>query len=353
MKRLAVVVFNLGGPDQLSSVRPFLFNLFNDRAIINLPGFIRTPLAKFISWRRAPIAQAIYQNIGGKSPLLEETEAQAACLSKKIKHLADEVQVFISMRYWHPLSKSTALSVKTFNADKIILLPLYPQFSSTTTGSSLKDWKLAANAVGLKKPTFGVCCYPCEDNYIKGLTLLVKTAFVSAEEQVGDRTAVRILFSAHGLPKKIVKNGDPYQWQIEKTAMAVVNSLKKTLIRKSFDWAVCYQSRVGPLEWIEPSLEFELSRAGKDKVGVVVVPIAFVSEHSETLVELDIEYREKADIFNIPAYIRVPALSIEENFMNGLAKIIETSVKSTDEVYCQAEQHKCPPQHSCCPLERI
>jgi ferrochelatase len=350
MKRLAVVVFNLGGPDQPSSVEPFLFNLFKDKAIINLPGVFRIPLAKFISWRRGPVAREIYQNIGGCSPLLEETTAQVISLRKKIVHLADEVQVFIAMRYWHPLSKSTAQAVKNFDADKIILLPLYPQFSSTTTGSSFNDWKVSAKSVKLKKPTYSVCCYPYEDGYIKGQEFLIRSAIVEAELKMAKGEHVRVLFSAHGLPKKIIKGGDPYQWQIEQTAMAVANALKKSLSRPNLDWSVCYQSRVGPLEWIDPSLDQELIRAGQDDKGVVVVPIAFVSEHSETLVELDIEYREKAVELNIPVYVRVPALSIEENFINSLAKIVEASVNSSDVIRCQAGERQCPAKFTNCPL---
>ena len=353
MKRLAVVVFNLGGPDRLSSVEPFLFNLFKDKAIINLPGIFRIPLAKFISWRRAPVAKEIYKNIGGRSPLLEETEAQAKFLSNKLIHLADEVRVFISMRYWHPLSKQTVEEVKNFDADKIILLPLYPQFSSTTTGSSLKDWRQATQAAGLQKPTFGVCCYPCEDGYIKGLVTLIRGAIIDAERQVYEGTQVRVLFSAHGLPKKIIEGGDPYQWQIEKTATTVVGVLKTILNRPSLDWVVCYQSRVGPLEWIGPSLDLELNRAGRDGVGVVVVPIAFVSEHSETLVELDIEYRKKADALKLPIYVRVPALSVEENFINGLVDIVETSLIAGDEIRCQAGERQCPAWSAHCPLAGI
>jgi len=350
MKRLAVVVFNLGGPDQLSSVEPFLFNLFKDRAIINLPWVFRIPLAKLISWRRAPIAREIYKNIGGRSPLLEETEAQANYLGEKLVHLADEVQVFISMRYWHPLSKATAKSVKAFDADKIILLPLYPHFSSTTTGSSLKNWHEAAQQAGLKKPTHTVCCYPCEKNYIKGLEALVRSAVISAEKQMVRGSQARVLFSAHGLPKKIVSGGDPYQWQIEKTAAAVASALKTSLNRPNLDWTVCYQSRVGPLEWIGPSLDLELDRAGQNNVGVVVVPIAFVSEHSETLVELDIEYRKKAVDFHLPAYVRVPALSVNESFINGLVSIVEASITAGVKIQCQAGKRICPSQHSNCPL---
>ena len=354
MKRLAIVLFNLGGPDQLSSVEPFLFNLFKDRAIINLPGFLRIPLAKFISWRRAPIAQEIYSNIGGHSPLLEETKAQADFLSLKLTHLADDVRVFIAMRYWHPMSKSTVEAVKSFDAEKIILLPLYPQFSTATTGSSLLDWNNSARAAGLKKTTYSVCCYPCEKGYIKGLVTLVEKAIANAKKLTLDDTKIRVLFSAHGLPKKIIASGDPYQWQIEKTSNAVVDGIKNNLEKNTkLDWTVCYQSRVGPLEWISPSLDIELVRASQDNVGVIIVPIAFVSEHSETLVELDIEYREKAEDLKIPFYIRVPTLSIQKNFIDGLVNIIETSLTSEKLLDCHAGIRQCSSQHIKCPLERV
>jgi ferrochelatase len=212
------------------------------------------------------------------------------------------------------------------------------------------DWKVSAKSVKLKKPTYSVCCYPCEDGYIKGQEFLIRSAIVEAELKMAKGEHVRVLFSAHGLPKKIIKGGDPYQWQIEQTAMAVANALKKSLSRPNLDWSVCYQSRVGPLEWIDPSLDQELIRAGQDDKGVVVVPIAFVSEHSETLVELDIEYREKAVELNIPVYVRVPALSIEENFINSLAKIVEASVNSSDVIRCQAGERQCPAKFTNCPL---
>jgi ferrochelatase len=349
--KLAIVLFNLGGPDQISSVEPFLFNLFKDKAIINLPGIIRLPLARFIAWRRGPVARKIYENIGGCSPLLEETEAQANYLNEKLKHLADEVKVFISMRYWHPFSQTTASAVKSFDADRIILLPLYPHYSSTTTGSSFKDWKNAIKSVALDVPTSAICCYPSEKGFIAGQVKLIKKAIINAESKVAKGIKIRVLFSAHGLPKKVINAGDPYQWQIEKTATAVVSDLKNILDRPSLDWVVCYQSRVGPLEWIGPSLDQELIRAGKDQKGVVVVPIAFVSEHSETLVELDIEYREKAEELKLPTYLRVPALSIEENFIDSLANSVEASLKLGSVINCQAGKRQCPPEFKNCPLE--
>ena len=353
MERLAVVVFNLGGPDKSEAVEPFLFNMFKDPAIISLPGIFRIPLAKFISWRRGPVARDIYNNIGGKSPLLEETKAQAVCLGKKLSGLADHVQVFIAMRYWHPLSEATIGQVKAFDPDEIILLPLYPQFSTTTTGSSLKEWRRVARAIGLEKPTRAVCCYPCEQSYIKGLAKLIHPAILEAERQMDNGIPARVLFSAHGLPEKIIARGDPYQWQIEQTSAAVTETVKTTMSRSNLDWAVCYQSRVGPLKWIGPSLGDDLKRAGRDGAGVVVVPIAFVSEHSETLVELDIEYRILAEEQGLPAYVRVPTLSVQEDFIDGLARTVQTCMTAVDEIMCQTDGKQCPSQFRGCPLDKI
>ena len=345
MGRLAVVLFNLGGPDSLKTVEPFLFNLFNDPAIIGGARPFRWAMAKFISRRRAKVAREIYRKLGGKSPLLDETRAQAEALQRRLTDQADPVRVFIAMRYWHPMSGDVAREVKTFQPDEIVLLPLYPQFSTTTTGSSLTEWRRAALAAGLDRPTRAVCCYPKEPGFIQGQARLIAAAMEKAE--VPNRPGrPRVLFSAHGLPKKIVARGDPYQWQVEQTAGAVVEALRMP----DLDWAVCYQSRVGPLEWIGPSIDDELSRAGKDGVPVIVVPIAFVSEHSETLVELDMEYRDMAHELNVPAYGRVPALGCQEDFIDGLGRLVETARRRDNGIGSAAGGRPCPAGHAGCPL---
>ncbi|MBY0431920.1 MAG: ferrochelatase, partial [Rhodospirillales bacterium] len=251
MARTAVVLFNLGGPDNPEAVRPFLFNLFNDKAIISAPQPIRWLLAKLISTRRAPVAQTIYAHIGGRSPLLDLTRAQATALEQA---LGGEARVFIAMRYWHPLTEQTVAEVKAYAPDRIILLPLYPQYSSTTSGSSVAAWKRSAAAAGLSPPTTTICCYPTAAGFVEAMAELTAIAL----DQAG--AGARLLFSAHGLPKKIIAAGDPYQWQVERTAEAVVSRLG----RPNLDWTICYQSRVGPLEWIGPSTEEEIHRAGKD-----------------------------------------------------------------------------------------
>ena len=262
MARLAVVLFNLGGPDRPDSIQPFLFNLFNDKAIIGAPGPIRFLLAHFISKKRAPVAKEIYEHIGGKSPLLDLTRDQAAALEQALSG-ADEVKTFIAMRYWHPMSPEVALDVKDFAPDEVILLPLYPQFSTTTSGSSIADWHRSAKAAGLTAPTRTLCCYPTETGWVDAVADLTAKAY----DEAAEKGKPRVLFSAHGLPKKIVEKGDPYQWQVERTCAAVVEKLGID----GLDWVTCYQSRVGPMEWIKPATEDELARAGRDGVPVVLL----------------------------------------------------------------------------------
>lgn len=313
MKR-AVVLFNLGGPDAPDAVRPFLFNLFNDAAIIDLPGPIRWLLARLISGRRAKTARAIYDHIGGKSPLLELTQAQADALQGALATDDGETKVFIAMRYWHPMTEAAVEAVRDFGADEILLLPLYPQFSTTTTQSSLDEWRRLAGSAGLTAPSYSICCYPAEPGLIAAQARLLRSALAGQT----NGAQLRILFSAHGLPEKIVAKGDPYPEQIEMTAAAIA----KAAGLADSDWMICYQSRVGRLQWIGPSLDDALQSAADDGVGVTVLPIAFVSEHSETLVELDIEYREMAERLGIRTYIRVPAVGTEPEFIGGLANLV-------------------------------
>ena len=346
MERLGVILFNLGGPDGPRAIEPFLFNLFNDAAIINAPSPLRWILAKFISRRRAPEARKVFKNLGGKSPLLEETPAQADALASRLENGAGKVRVFIAMRYWHPKSEETVKAVKAFGPDEIILLPLYPQYSTTTTASSLKKWHAQAATQGLKCPTSAICCYPAAPGLIRGQAALIGPAFAEAKNY----GRPRILFSAHGLPKKIVARGDPYPWQIEQTVQAIVEILDSPPDRPDFDWAVCYQSRIGPLQWIGPSIDEEILRAAGDRVPLVVVPVAFVSEHSETLVELDIQYRGLAHELKVPHYVRVPALGVQEDFVSGLAGLGE-AVLGNKEALCSADGTRlCPAGYGKCPI---
>ncbi len=316
-RKIAVVLFNLGGPDGPDAVEPFLFNLFNDKAIIDLPGIVRTPLARLISRRRAPLAQGNYALMGGGSPLLPETRKQADALQESLASAlpGDEVRCFIAMRYWKPFTQETGAQVAAFAPDEILLLPLYPQFSTTTTGSSLKAWREAYSGPGRSRT---VCCWPAGEGFLAAHASLIEQAF----EMAGRPSNPRLLFSAHGLPEKVIKAGDPYQAQIEATAEGVAARLTG-----AWDWRVSYQSRVGPMKWIGPNTEDEIRAAAREGRPLVIVPIAFVSEHIETLVELDIEYGEMAKHEGCPAYIRVPALGVDGGFIAGLAQLALASLQ--------------------------
>jgi len=337
MAKTAVVLLNLGGPDRPEAVRPFLFNLFNDPAIIELPGVLRWPLARFISARRAPLARGIYAEMGGGSPLLANTEAQAEALAAA---LGKGYRVFIAMRYWHPMSLETAASVKQFAPERVVLLPLYPQYSASTMGSSVSAWRRAASQVGLEAPTSAVCCYPTAPGFIAALAAKVRPALETVKER-----PFRVLFSAHGLPKRMVAAGDPYQWQVEKTVAAVVAALAVPAL----DHTICYQSRVGPLEWIGPATDAEIARCGREGRAAVVVPVAFVSEHSETLVELDIEYKKLAEESGVPRYVRVGTVGADPEFVAGLARLARGAAAQPHALFRDSRETTCPGRFARCP----
>jgi protoporphyrin/coproporphyrin ferrochelatase len=309
----AIILFNLGGPDKLENVEPFLFNLFYDPAILNLPIFLRYPLAKLISNRRAPVAKKIYQELGGSSPILKLTKDQSRALEVKLNSNDDlsEYKCFVVMRCWHPRAKDVIKDVKNFDPDEVILMPLYPQYSAATSGSSIKEWKDICKKNNFKTKTSTICCYPTDTNFISAH----KNEII---KKINNLVNYKLIFSAHGLPEKNIKKGDPYQWQVEKS----VDEIVKALNIDGLDWILSYQSRVGPLKWISPSTEdviIENSKLGKH---IVLVPIAFVSEHSETLVELDIEYKELADKNGCKNYTRVPALGTNKDFIKAMAELI-------------------------------
>ena len=331
----AVILFNLGGPDKLESVEPFLFNLFNDPAIINIPSIIRYPLAKFISKKRAPIAKNIYKEIGNKSPILELTQNQAKSLENRLSEKGN-YKCFVAMRCWHPRAYDVIKKVKEYNPEEVILLPLYPQFSASTSGSSINEWNDLCKKENYKVITKTICCYPTENNFIESHVSLIKKTIKTLENN-----NFKLLFSAHGLPESKIKKGDPYQWQVEESVRTIMSKLKD----ENLDFAISYQSRVGPLKWIGPSTDSEIIKYSKEKKGIVIVPVAFVSEHSETLVELDIEYKKLAEENGCSFYKRVPALGIEENFIKGLTELVfqqETRGNFVSSVICPNKHAKCP-----------
>ncbi|WCR58206.1 ferrochelatase [Wolbachia endosymbiont of Ctenocephalides felis wCfeJ] len=332
----AIVLLNLGGPDSPNAVRPFLFNLFYDKRIINLPNPFRFLLAKFISAKREDTARKIYEQIGGKSPILENTKMQAEALEQELNKsvfchpssmelgsrkknwipasragMTQELaRVFVCMRYWHPFANEVVESVKQFDPDEVILLPLYPQYSTTTTLSSIENWQKSAKKYGLKCNTKIINHYHNNQDFIEAHVNLTAQYYKLAS-RIGNP---RILFSAHSLPLSVIEKGDPYALQIEETVKLIVERLNI----KDLDWSICYQSKIGPVKWLEPSTEKELLRAKAEDIPVVLSPISFVSEHSETLVELDMEYKA---IIKDGYYFRVPTLSTNSLFIKCLADL--------------------------------
>ncbi len=348
-RRLAVVLFNLGGPDRPEAIRPFLLNLFRDPAILRVPFFIRPLLARIIAAARVKPATENYAILGGKSPLLELTQEQAAALEKALTGPDIEAKCFIAMRYWHPFSAQAAAELRDWGADEVFLLPLYPHFSTTTTGSSLAAWRDAAARAGLALPVTTLCCWFNDAAYLDATAAIVRRSLEAA--RAASSVPVRILFSAHGLPETIVRNGDPYQFQIEQTVQSVVDRLLPVLpAEDGLDWRVCYQSRATPQKWLDPSTEETIEEAAKDKVAVLVVPIAFVSEHSETLVELDVEYRELAEKMGVPGYYRAPAQNSDPGFIAAMAQAVHAARRRGLGTCSFAGERACPARHKDCPM---
>ena len=339
----AVVLFNLGGPDSLNNVEPFLFNLFYDPAIISLPSFLRYPLAKFIAKKRAPIAKKIYNEIGGSSPILKLTQDQAMELEKSLNLKQNKInyKIFITMRCWKPRASETINEIKKFDPNEVILLPLYPQFSYSTSGSSINEWKNICKKNNFKTKTNTICCYPTDNNFIDAHVDQIKN-------KIGKNNNEILIFSAHGLPKKNISNGDPYQWQIEQTVKKIVEKINIV----DFKYVLSYQSRVGPLKWIGPSTDEVIIKNSKLGKSLIIVPVAFVSEHSETLVELDIEYKKLAFENGCVNYSRVSALGINKYFIESLSNLVlnKDDYKFKDDLY--APKVQCPSIFNKCPCQK-
>lgn len=315
--KCAVVLCNLGGPADSAEIRPFLRAMFSDPAIIRAPGFVRYPLAWIIAHSRGPKSEEIYQKIGGGSPILAETRAQASALEIMLGN-PDKIRVFITMRYAAPRAAETILAVKKFAPDLVLLVPLYPQYSTTTTASSFAEWRRLAKLHAMRAKLLTIRSYPDESGWISALAARCREEMVKCRPDV----VYRFLFSAHGLPERIIAAGDPYAGEVEQTAQALAGALEIQ------DYAVCYQSRVGPMKWIGPSIAEEIDRAAADNKGVIVVPVAFVSEHSETLVELDMEYADYAAKAGLPDYLRVATVSDHYTFIAALAAMVRKKIKA-------------------------
>ena len=307
-KKIAVVLFNLGGPTGKETIRPFLLNFFMDRNILPFPKPLRYLLANMIAWRRSRReASDSYGEMGGGSPLLENTLAQQEAVLRELDHLGD-VRVYTCMRYWHPMADSVVPQVQAFNPDHLVLVSLYPQMSSTTFWSSLQTWQEAARACGYAKQAAVICCYPTLSGFIDASVERIKASIAKCTEQTG--RLPRLLLSAHSLPVSVIKKGDPYEAQCHMTARAIVDGLNIP----GLDVVTCYQSKIGPQNWLGPQTEDEIKRAGKEKMPVIVYPHAFVSEHVETIVELGIEYREVAHHAGVPFYDVVETVGTDPRF---------------------------------------
>lgn len=316
--KIAVVLFNLGGPDSLDAIEPFLFNLFSDRDIFKLP-FGQKTFAKFISSRRAPKVAKEYELIGGKSPINMWTEEQRQILQKLLRFYHKELDVYTAMRYWKPLTQETVDKIEDRDYDKIILLPLYPHYSITTTGSSYNEWM--RHYSGDKKLINLIKSFPTQHKYIAAINQRIDETLEKFPS--GVRENVQLVFSAHGTPVSLVKKGDPYSKQIKETVNAVMKARKN-----SHAHHLCYQSKVGPMKWLEPATDAMIrGLSAKGKKNLLIIPISFVSDHVETLFELDIEYRHVADECGIQNYIMMRGLNDSTLFLEGLTELVNEEIK--------------------------
>lgn len=319
---LGIVLLQLGGPDSLDSVEPFLYNLFSDPDIIDLPlAFLfRRGLARLISRRRAPKVQEYYKRIGRRSPILKLTIRQAKALERELGDSLN-AKVYVGMRYWHPMTEEVIHQLHRDGIKRVLLLPLYPHFSKTTTGSSVNEWNRVVAQQGMNNFQVDLVEEYCEHPlYIRSVVRNIAIALRRVPER--DRGKVHLVFSAHGTPVKLAQSGDPYQQQIIRTYHAVVAEG-----RFGLDHHLCYQSKVGPERWLEPSLETTINElAGNNVSHVLVIPIAFVSDHSETLWEINIQVKEEAKKLGIRYYDMSPALNTNPLFIQALADLVRKKV---------------------------
>jgi ferrochelatase len=313
------MLLNLGGPDSLDAVEPFLYNLFCDPDIIEMKmgGLFRKALAKYISTRRAKHVTEIYRSIGGKSPLNELTEEQAHALQEALAEHG-VFKVYLAMRYWHPLTNEALSLALDEGVRRFILLPLYPQFSKTTTGSSINEWNRLVKKLGLdgEIQTRIVRDYYDHPKFIEALVARIREGLERFDATA--RKEVHLLFSAHGVPVSVIESGDPYEQQVHATVTAAMKVLEF-----SNPHHISYQSKVGRAEWLEPSTVDKVAELGKHGVkNLLVVPVAFVSDHSETLYEIDIQIREEvAEPAGIENFVLMPAINSHPAFIEALADL--------------------------------
>ncbi|AFY72260.1 ferrochelatase [Synechococcus sp. PCC 7502] len=326
--RVGVLLLNLGGPERLEDVYLFLYNLFSDPDLIRLPfKFLQKPVAALIAATRSPVSQENYKAIGGKSPLRQLTEEQAESIENALQRRGLNAKVYVAMRYWNPFTEEAIAQIKKDQISKLVILPLYPQYSISTTGSSLrlleKLWKEDKELQQIEKIV--VRSWYDRPGYLKAMAEVIEEKIKS----FADPEKVHIFFSAHGVPQKYVTEyGDTYQIEIENCVDLVMQSLRQIYQRYN-PHTLAYQSRVGPVQWLQPYTESAIAQLAKRGVkDLLVVPISFISEHIETLQEIDIEYREVAESEGIHNFARVPALNSHPVFINDLAELVLESLES-------------------------
>ena len=324
MGRVGVLLLNLGGPDELEDVRPFLFNLFSDPEIIRLPfSWLQSPLAWLISTLRAKKSQENYRQIGGGSPLRHITEAQAQALQEQLQQKGQDARVYVGMRYWHPFTEEAIARIKRDRIEQVVVLPLYPQYSISTSGSSFrlleKLWKEDPKLSRVEHTI--IPSWYQQPGYLQAMAELIAQEL----DQFPNPDSVHIFFSAHGVPVSYVEEaGDPYQQEIEDCTALIMQTLNRPNPH-----TLAYQSRVGPVEWLKPYTEEALQELAAQGVeDLLVVPISFVSEHIETLQEIDIEYRELAEEAGIHNFHRVPALNTHPLFIDSLATLVVEALEA-------------------------
>ena len=312
-RRVGVVLFQLGGPDTLEAIEPFLFNLFCDPDIIDFPfaRIGRKPLAKLISATRAKKVQHHYQVIGGGSPIRRLTEQQARGLQTVLRDEGLDAHCFVAMRYWHPFTEDAIAQLGAVNCEEVVLLPLYPQYSSTTTGSSLNEWQ---RRFSLDLPVRRVEDFYRDPLYLEAVAERIRETLA----RFPDPDRAELVFSAHSVPVAVIDKGDPYQRQIEETV---------ELVMQRGGWPnryrLCYQSKVGASKWLQPSLRTTLRElAAQPGREICVVPISFVSDHVETLGEIDHEARELADSLGITRFEMTAGLNDSPTFIAALARLV-------------------------------
>jgi ferrochelatase len=318
-RKLGVVLFQLGGPDSLDTIEPFLYNLFCDPDIIDFPfaRIARQPLARLISSTRVRHVRHHYAEIGGRSPILEFTRRQAQALEAELRRDLD-ARVVVAMRYWHPFTAEAITELEAHAPEEVVLLPLYPQYSRTTTGSSLNEWKRRFHPNGWSPRVHTITEFHEDADYIDALVESIHESLAAFDNPAD----VDMVFSAHSVPMSVIEAGDPYQRHIERTVELAWQQGRWPGRRR-----LCYQSKVGASKWLQPSMHATLKRvAAEGGRHVLVIPVSFVSDHVETLHEIDIEHRAQALELGIQEYRMVPGLNDAPRFIGVLAKLVRAAL---------------------------